>query len=402
MKPNRPAMRILLLHNSYQHAGGEDAVVAGEAGLLRDGGHHVCLEAVTNDLIGGFAAKTRAALVAPHDPARKDWMRALIERHAPDVVHVHNFFPLLTPAVHEAAAEGGVAVVQTLHNYRLLCAGALLMREGVVCEKCLGGSNLWSIANRCYRGSTLGSLAVARMQWRARRRETWRRHVHRFIALTEFARMKFVAGGLMAERIAIKPNFVIDPGLTLGRRREGAIFVGRLSHEKGVHILIEAWKRLPSVPLVIVGDGPERARLEAIASPNVRFLGQCAPQKVRVLMARAHALVMPSLCYETFGMTIVEAFACNLPVIASRLGAMAELVKDGEAGLLFDPGDADDLAAVVGQAFADPTGLAAMGATARAIYERRYTPERNLATLEAIYRDASAEASRERFERAAQ
>ena len=201
-------MRLLIVHNSYQRAGGEDVAVAMEADMLRAAGHSVHLELVSNDSIVGFPSKVRTLLRTPYDPDRRAWMNDLIDRSGAELVHVHNFFPLLTPAVHETAARRGLAVVQTLHNFRLICAGAMLLRDGAVCEKCLTGTRLSGVVHRCYRGSLPGSIAVTAMQARAEREGTWQHSVHRFIALTEFARSKFIAGGLPADRIAVKPNAI--------------------------------------------------------------------------------------------------------------------------------------------------------------------------------------------------
>lgn len=353
----------------------------------------VHVETISNEAICTVAGKVRAFWAAPHDEARKSWVRTILDRNKTELVHIHNFFPLLTPAVHEAVAERGIAVVQTLHNYRLFCAGAQFLRNGHLCEKCLHGSKVWGAIHRCYRGSLPGSLAAVRMQWRAERHQTWSRHVHRFIALTEFARSKIVAGGLPAERIAVKPNFVPDPELSKHprERRKGALFVGRLSAEKGVDILIEAWKKLPDIPLTIVGTGPEKARMQAKAPSNVRFLESCPAEEVRVQMVAAQCLVMPSIWYETFGMVAAEAFAASLPVIASRIGALAELVTDQITGRHFTPGDAESLAEIVRDAFASPARLAQMGRNGRREWQDYYSPAKNLAQLEAIYNEALAE-----------
>lgn len=382
-------MNILVVHNKYQQRGGEDAVVEAEMELLANAGHSINVAVVSNDGVSGLPAKARTFLRTPYNAARKSWLNALLAQYRPDVVHIHNFFPLLTPAIHEAASEHGSAVVQTLHNYRLLCAGALFLREGHVCEKCLHGSSLWGVIHRCYRGSLPGSLAVTRMQARAKRSEVWKRHVHRFIALTEFAREKFIEGGLPAERIAVKPNFVAPPqGLTM-LDRNGAIYVGRLSVEKGVKLLLEAWRSFPHIPLTIVGDGPERHELEAVAPANVTFTGALSGSEVRSRMAQAQCLIMPSIWYETFGLTIIEAFSVGTPVLASRLGAMAELIDAGVTGLTFEPNETH-LIDAIRAAFSDSDRLLEMGRAATGVYNARYTPKANLAQLEKIYEGAIA------------
>ncbi len=386
-------MRILVLHNTYQLRGGEDAVVDAEVDLLRSAGHEVRLERVTNESVVGLSEMLRAFLNAPHDQRRAEWVANLVRDWRANIVHIHNFFPLLTPAVHEGAVDAGAAVVQTLHNYRLLCANAMFLRDGVVCEKCLGGSRVWGVVHRCYRGSLPGSLAVARMQWRADREQTWKRKVHRFVALTEFARGKFIEGGLPADQIMVKPNFVQSGGRHGRIGGGGGLFVGRLSLEKGAAILIDAWRRIPQLPLTIVGDGPERVRLEAMAPPNVTFMGHCTPEQVKAHMQRADCLIVPSLWYEGFPMTIAEAFAIGMPVIASRLGSLSEIVRDGVNGYLFPPGDTDELARVVMNSFS-LNRLPTLGKGASETYRQYYTPAANLKTLENIYAEAIGAADR--------
>lgn len=379
-------MRVLILHNAYQRAGGEDTVVAAESEMLRDAGHEVIVEKVTNDAIQGAAAKARAFLLTPYDPARKQWAADLVRRTGAQVVHVHNFFPLMTPAVHEGAREAGAAVVQTLHNYRLLCAGAQFLREGAVCEKCITSSRIWGAVHRCYRGSVPGSVALVRMQHRAEQHGTWKKHVDRFIALTQFARGKFIEGGLPAAKIVVKPNSIRDasaPGISA---RSGALFVGRLSVEKGVDVLMKAWTKIPDMQLTVLGDGPERATLEAMAPSNVTFKGGVSGEAVRQHMLEAEVLLMPSIWYEGFPMTAVEAYAAGLPVIASRIGSLTEIVEPS-TGALFEPGNSDDLAAKV-HALRASVGFADLGKGARQAFEQKYNPSANLRQLEGIYEDA--------------
>ena len=379
-------MKILILHNAYQQRGGEDSVVEAESALLQSAGHEVRVEIVNNDEIDGASAKAKAFLRSSYDPGRARWTADLVRATQADVVHVHNFFPLLTPGVHAGAAKEGAAVVQTLHNYRLLCAAATFLRDGEVCEKCLSGSKAWAVVHKCYRDSATASLAVARMQWRAERDQTWRRHVHRFIALTQFAADKFIAGGLPAERLVVKPNSTPPSAPATSVRRAGGLFVGRLSREKGVGLLMEAWKNIPETPLTVIGDGPLRAMLEKAAPPNVRFLGGLAPSAVRAHMASAAFLVIPSLWYEGLPMTLLEAYASGLPVIASRIGSLEEAVTDGSTGRLFPPGNSDALAFVVRSL--NQTVLEKMSRAALNEYERRYTPNQNLRVLEEIYEQA--------------
>lgn len=386
-------MKILILHNKYQRHGGEDVVVQAECDLLRRAGHDVRVELVLNATINNPRTKARALIKAPFDGARKQWFARLVADWTPDVVHIHNFFPLLTPAIHEAATQMGFPVVQTLHNYRLLCAGALFLRNERVCEKCLEGNRLWGIVHRCYRNSLPGSLAAVAMQNRAHRTNAWQNNVHRFIALSEFARRKFIKGGLPSARVAVKPNFTVQQP-PIKTKRSGALFVGRLSPEKGLETLLRAWVQLPNVPLNIIGDGPELERLKENAPQNVLFLGHQSAEVVKKQMGQAQVLIQPSLWYEGFPMTIVEAFSQSLPVMASKIGSLAELVTPNRNGMHFRPGDADDLAQSVLRLLANAKGLEQLSSGARKSYEQLYTPEINLMQLEQIYDEAIEEVAR--------
>ena len=339
-------MRVLIVHNSYQQAGGEDTVVANEHALLEKHGWETRLWSVSNDVIAGTWSKITAAMHATYSrPAREELAR-LIAEFRPAVVHVHNFFPLLSPSVYDACRAAGVAVVQTLHNYRTICAGALLMRDGRPCEDCIGGSPYQGALHGCYRGSRIGSLAVARMVDTHRRRGTWSHKVDRFIALSVFSKSKFVAAGFPADRIAVKPNFAEDRPVVGPVTRAGALFVGRLSPEKGIETLLRALEGL-DVPMRVVGDGPLRKRVEDASRPGIVALGWKTPAEVAAEMARASFLILPSAWPENFPVTIVEAFCQGLPVIASRIEALEEIIEDGATGLFFSPGDADDLATKV-------------------------------------------------------
>ena len=380
-------MRVLLVHNSYQQSGGEDAVVANEKALLAKSGCDVSLLHVHNDEINSLAKRLSTTLNVTYSARGKRLMRAAIAGFCPHVVHVHNFFPLLTPSIYDACREADVPVVQTLHNFRLACAGATLFRDGKPCEACIHGSPYQAAIHGCYRGSHVGSLAVARMIDAHRRRNTWNTRVDRFIALTRFAKERYVAAGLEADRIAVKPNFAPDPGrVPPGAlpEREGALFVGRLAPEKGIALLLKAWQGL-AVPLTIIGDGPQQSDVIAASGGTITYLGRQTALEVRAAMRRAAFLVMPSGWYEAFPMVIVEAFANSLPVIASRLGAMTEIIDESRNGILFTAGDALDLAAKVQSAAAHPGDVGCAGREARVTYEACYTPQANLRGLLTIY-----------------
>lgn len=381
-------MKILLAHNYYQLAGGEDQVVASESELLNSKGQQLKLFSADNRDIQ--SAKTlKIAWQATYSQSAKLNIATEIEGFKPDIVHVHNFFPVLTPSIYDACQELGAPVVQTLHNYRIICPGALLMHSGKVCEQCVKGSAYQAVLYGCYRNSRLGSLAVARMIEYHRKRRTWQKKVGRFVALTDFAKEKFVAAGLPAEKISVKPNFYNDEGggARDKGKREGALFVGRLSNEKGIMTLLEAWQKI-NISLRIAGDGPLMNKAHQRETGKITLLGSITSEKISREMASSHFLIMPSEWYETFGLVIIEAFAHGLPVIASRLGAMAEIVEDGVTGLHFEAGNSDDLVEKVNWMNEHPEECRRMGENARKVYEEKYTPERNYEMLMDIYQQA--------------
>jgi glycosyltransferase involved in cell wall biosynthesis len=382
-------VRILTAHNYYLEPGGEDQVFHSEARLLEARGHAVVRHSADNRRTLQMSRLEIAAAAVWNRASGRD-LGALVARHRPALVHFHNTFPLLSPACYHAARAGGAAVVQTLHNYRLLCPSALLAHDGGPCESCLGRSLAWpGILRGCYRDSRAATAALATMTAVHRAAGTWTDAVDLYVALTGFARARFVEGGLPAGKIVVKPNFVWpDPGTGPGTGGY-ALFAGRLSEEKGLRTLAAAWKRLNGKPpLRAAGDGPLAGALDGI--PGVEPLGRRAREDVLRLMQEASFLVFPSLCYENLPMSILEAFACGLPVIASRLGAMAEVVEDGRTGLLFTPGDVGDLAAKAEWAATHPVELGRMRREARAEFEARYTADRNYEALIEVYERARA------------
>lgn len=391
-------MKILLVHNSYQMTGGEDAVVAREHKLLVDMGHRVILYFRTNgDLKGrGISGAVNAGVDSVWSSRSYREVAWLLKSETPDVAHFHNSFPLISPAAYYACAEEGVQVVQTLHNYRLLCPGATLLRNGKVCEDCLGRSVPWpGVFHACYRDSRAATAAVATMLTAHRAIGTWRRKVDVYVALTEFARRKFVEGGLPAERIVVKPNFMqSDPGMKT-KAGKYALYVGRLSEEKGIELLPKAWAQLRgTVPLKVVGGGSLREKLSGqIAAAGLRgveLVGQVGSDEIMRLLHGARFLILPSICYENFPLAIVEAFACGVSVIASRLGSMAEIVEDGKTGLHFTAGDETDLATKVEWAWTHPEKMDEMGRAARREFEDKYTSAANYKKLMEIYETAMA------------
>lgn len=381
------ALRILFAHNAYQQRGGEDSVVDDEIRLLREHGHEVELYRRDNHDIESMG-KLAAARDTLWSVRTQHEVEAVLSRFRPDVIHTHNTFPLISPSLYWAAAKRHVPVVQTLHNFRLLCPQAMLLREGKVCEDCVGKLPWRGVARRCYRGSLPQSAALAGMLVLHRGLGTYTNKVTRYIALNDFCREVFVRGGLPANRLSVKPNFVADPGFSSSTRK-GFLYVGRLSAEKGIATLAAAFAASPGQMCEVIGTGPVEGEIGRLQ--NVKMAGWQEGAYITDRMKDSLALVMPSLWYENFPRTLVEAFACGLPVIASRLGAMAALIQDGKTGLLFEPGNAEDLAAKTAWAQAHPDEMRGMGEAARREYETKYTPQRNLDTLLAIYHEAMAD-----------
>ncbi|MDX2307191.1 MAG: glycosyltransferase family 4 protein [Hyphomicrobium sp.] len=385
-------VRILIVHNRYQQPGGEDAVVSNESVLLAGHGHDVRMHVVSNDEIKGFGDKVSALRHCAYSIGSRNSLAERLASEKPDIVHVHNVFPLLTPSVYDACRAHRVPVVQTLHNYRIMCANGLLMRNGSPCRVCVDGTPYQGALHACYRGSYVGSAAVAHMIDRHRREGTWLAKVDRYIALSNFSRAEFVAAGLPKELVSVKGNVVFDPGPVEARIRRGGLFVGRLSEEKGVRDLIRAWNGL-NVPLTIAGDGPLMSEVRAHASSNIRVLGRVDKSAINREMRRAAFLILPSTCFENFPVSVAEAFASGLPAVVARIGALADIVKDHETGLHFEPGDAEALRAAVRWADGHPAQMAEMGRVARATYERELCPEVNYRQLKAIY-DAALDGAR--------
>ena len=385
---------VLVVHNAYQQRGGEDAVVEAEIELLRSRGHAVAEYRRNNDDLKSMG-RAQAALQTLWSKQTEQEVATLIAAQRIEVLHVHNTFPLISPSVYWAAAKARVPVVQTLHNFRLVCPQALMLRNDAPCEDCVGHLPWRGVMHGCYRGSRAQTGVLAGMVTLHRGLGTWRNKVTRYIALNEFCRQKFIEGGLPAERIVVKPNFVdAGPAPAPGTQRQGVLYVGRLSQEKGIVVLADAMRRLAGgVPLAVVGTGPQAHLLDGL--PGVTMHGALPGEQVMALMRQAQMLVMPSIWYENFPRTLVEAFGCGLPVVASRLGAMAHLVQDGRDGALFEAGSGEALAVTLQSLASDPARCSMLGHGARETYERSLTPAANYSQLMQIYADAMASAGRE-------
>ncbi|MDS0132516.1 MULTISPECIES: glycosyltransferase family 4 protein [unclassified Amycolatopsis] len=386
-------MKVLVVHNRYrsEQPSGENNVVDAEVTLLAEGGHQVSLFERRSDDIAAMPLPRKAAvpLMVPWNPAVRKELAARLRTSSPDVVHIHNTFPLLSPSVVAACADAGVPAVATLHNYTMVCPPGTLHRDGRICTECVGGSPLPAVKHGCYRGSTAATLPMAASMVANRRR--WWTGISRFFCISAAQRDLLVSAGMPGERMAVKHNFVTDPGV----RRTGAgkhvLFLGRVTEEKGVGLLMRAWERLDGalgVPLIIAGTGPMQDEVAAWAAgrPDVSYVGLRNKAECRALTADAVAVVAPSTWLEAFGLVVVEAMAAGVPTVAAAHGAFPELVDDGVTGLLHVPDDAaslaDRLRAVAGDRNAD------MGDAARVRYEKDFTPAVGLDRLIAGYEAA--------------
>jgi len=387
-------MKVLAVHNYYQQPGGEEQIFNTEATLLQSYGHEVIRYTLTNDQINGMNPLALAKNTLWNSSVYQE-MRSLIRQEKPQVAHFHNTFPLISPAAYYAAKDEGVAVVQTLHNYRLLCPNALFFREGRVCEDCLGKPvPLPGIIHGCYRGSRGASAMVAATVSFHSLLGTWAKAVDVFIAYSRFAMDKFIEGGLPAEKFAFKTNF-LHPAPEPGEGKGGyGLFVGRLSVEKGLGVMLDAWRQLgDKIPLKILGDGP-MAELVTEATkemPDIEWLGRRPLEEVYEVVGNAAFLIFPSEWYETFGRVAIEAFARGTPVVASKIGAITELVDHGRTGMLFRPSDSADLAAQIEWLLAHPQELQQMRQEARMEFEAKYTAEDNYKRMMQIYSSVTRE-----------
>jgi glycosyltransferase involved in cell wall biosynthesis len=390
---------VLVVHNRYRSAqpSGENAVVDTEIRLLRQSGVDVRVLEANSDHIARFSAPRRAQV--PIDVVWSRRGRAAMQRalhvYAPDVVHVHNTFPLLSPSVLWAARAVGVPVVHTLHNFRPLCANGIFFRDGSPCELCLRRGATSALRHGCYRGSRLATVPLAAMSTAHRVLQTWQTCVDAFIVPSDFARTKYVQAGWPADRFHVRYNTAPEPAQVRDGAGDGFLFIGRLSEEKGLSVLLEAWSQAfpdggPGLSIIGGGDLERDVRASASGLAGVEVLGQLPLAEAMRRLASARALVFPSLSYELFPRTIAEAFARGVPVIASRLGSVPEIVADGEVGALFRPRSAAELAGRLVELAASPAVARRLGEAARRRYEASLSPAAATASLLEIYDVARA------------
>lgn len=384
-------MDIVVAHDFYQQRGGEDQCVEDEVKMLRSHGHNVIEYFVHNDSLERMQPLALAANTIWSRQAFND-LGAIVRDRRPQVVHFHNTLPLISPSAYYAVKRHGAAVVQTLHNYRLLCPNGLFFRQGRVCEDCCGKMVPWpAIKNNCYRASRAATATISGMLAIHKLAGTWRNAVDMYIALSEFGRSKLVAGGFPAGRVATKPNFLARDAQPGSGRGGYVIYAGRLSSEKGIDLLLDAWGALGrEVPLKIIGDGPMAGRVKdaCTTNPAIEWLGQLEIDAVYELIGDAEALIVPSRCYENFPRVIVEAFGKGTPVIAPGFGPIGEIIENGVTGLLFRPGDPSNLAEKVRCMTEDGAGRAHMRRAAYQAYAANFTEDANHKSLMRIYERA--------------
>jgi glycosyltransferase involved in cell wall biosynthesis len=386
-------VRILVLHNRYQFRGGEDLVFELEQELLRSYGNEVDTLLFNNDEIRSVFSKFRTGISLLHNSKSRRIIREKIFEFHPDIIHIHNLFPVASPSILFEAKRLGVPVVMTLHNYRLICPSATLLYDGKIYERSVHRIfPIHAIRKKLYRNSYVETAGVVWMTGIHKLLNTWNSKIATFIALTEFARQRFIHSSLKPppENIVVKPNFTWDPGMGSTPRSDFFMYAGRLTPDKGLKLILKCVAELPDIRFRVVGDGPLRKEVEEYAEKysNIQYDGFRDRNEVFELLRQSRALLMPSLSFEGFPMTILEAFATGTPVISSALGSMSEIVQDGHNGLLFKAGDLPEFMARIRLISQDNALAGRVSANARKSYETLYSPEVNYESLIRIYREA--------------
>jgi glycosyltransferase involved in cell wall biosynthesis len=382
-------MRILVIHNKYKQAGGEDSVFNSESALLIQHGHVVERLVFDNTTINTPFKRILSGLKTIYNPISAREIKKKILEFDPDIIHVHNFLPIVSPSVFFVAKQLHIPIVLTLHNYRLICPSATLFFNGQVDESSVHSIIPWhAIWNGVYRKSKWQTAGVVCMTAFHHWLGTWKHKVGAYIMLTQFAREKFInaAIALPPDKLFVKPNFVEDLGMGQHAREDYFLFIGRLTEEKGISTLLNA-ASMYRFKLVIVGDGPLKSVVEyyALHNPSISYVGFQPKEIVIDYLKRCKALIFPSTWYEGFPVTIAEAFSSGTPVIASDLGAMKEIFIDKVNGLLFDAGNERDLILQIIEITKSESLGRNISLNARDCYLKNYTPSTNYAQLTDIY-----------------
>ncbi len=381
-------MRVCIVHNSYARRSGEEVVVDNTRRLLEEHGHEVCtLERSSAEIEHMRLGRTRAFFSGVYSRSSRRAMRQLLDERRPDVVHVHNVYPLISPSVLVACRRAGVPVVMTVHNHRLVCPNGLHFSHGEVCERCLGGREYWCVLRNCA-GGVFKSIGYAVRSAIARTRRLFLDGVTLFAVLSPFQRDRLVAAGFPAERIVVIPHMVSSNG-TEPALGDYVAYVGRVSPEKGIETLVAAAARWPRIPFKIAGSLDRLPNLPGQVPANVEFVGYLNGTSLDAFYRNSRIVVLPSTCPETFGLPLVEAMSHGKPVVASRTGGLPAVVEDGATGLLATPGDASDLAEKIGSLWEQPDLCRAMGQAGRVKAQQEHSPERYYERLMAAYERAT-------------
>ncbi|MBL7196756.1 MAG: glycosyltransferase family 4 protein [Candidatus Omnitrophica bacterium] len=383
-------MKILIIHNHWLEEGGEDRVVNSEIKLLRNHGHQIVVYIRSNKEFKYLSVRDKIRFFLYDIIWSKksyDEINDIIIKEKPDIAHIHNIFLMITPSVYYALHDRGIPIVQTLHNYRFFCSKGIFYRKGKVCEECRENYLFPSIIHRCFRNSYLLSYFFSKVLRTHFKKSTFNRTVDCYIALSSFSKNKFIKLGLPENKICIKSNFVNIEIDDKEETQDYSLFVGRLVDYKGIKTLIKAYKQLPNCKLKIIGRGPLDTYLKKVTKKNrnIELLGQLTHKETIDYIKKAKFVVFPSECYENMPRVIVESFACGVPVVASRLGAMAKIVTEGKTGLHFTPQDASDLISKIRWSYSNPIKIEEMGRQAKKEYQQQYTAEKNYHILMDIY-----------------
>jgi len=379
-------MKILVIHNFYQQKGGEDIVVQQEIELLRDKGHIVDTFFVSNKSITTQIDKFTASLNTSYSVKFRDRIKKKINYFCPDIVHIHNTFPIITSSVYDACIQSNVPSIQTLHNFRIRCSSGLFFRDGKICEQCLNKSAFQAVLHKCYRNSIVGSFFVAKMIEDNKRRDVWNVKVDRLISLTSFAKQKLIASGIKKNKICIKPNFIKDYGYCY-EKEDYFLFIGRLSVEKGLDLLLEVFTKTDK-KLKIIGTGPLENEVHKSVStnPNIEYLGFMNKDAIINHLKKAKSLIFSSICYEGMPMTILESFSTGTPVISPNIGGPNEMVKNNENGLIYEVNNSKDLLDKIYSLDEDRELQNKLSNGARSSYKLNYSAELNYKMLMDIYK----------------
>lgn len=377
--------KALIVHNFYGVSGGEDVVFRLESKLLASE-FDVIFYVANNNKIDGFFSRISALLGVFFSLHSFFCFVLFLRKNRPDIVHVHNYFPLISPSIFYACKFMRIPVLHTLHNFRAICPTATLMWDGKIEEISIRRGSFWAVPKRVYRGSLWGTMALVFMIELHKKIGTWRSCVDGYVALTEFSRFKFIEAGWPAEKIFVKPNFTFDKGLHSSGEGRYALYVGRLSEEKGIDFIINAFA-VSGFDIKLVGDGPLIDQVESASEKynNISYLGRLNSDEVSRLMCDASCLVMSSTWYEGFPMVIVEALSCALPIIVPKLGNMAAIVEHGVSGMHYAPGNIDSFNDVLSSVMSDFSLRQNLSSGARASFLASYTEEINLKILSDIY-----------------